>query len=70
MGSILYDPFFARLELCVNEQLLICGYALIILIERAQVTSHLRDKHYVDQRDRRGLTEHLNARCPLRTMLL
>ena len=53
------DPFLARLQLFVDpdEQLLICGqsecgYALIV--DRSQVTSHLRDKHRVDQQERRG----------------
>ena len=48
------DPFLARLQLFLDpdEKLLICGrsdcgYALAV--ERSQVTSHLRDKHRVDQ---------------------
>ncbi|KAH6689252.1 hypothetical protein BKA61DRAFT_717673 [Leptodontidium sp. MPI-SDFR-AT-0119] len=61
------DPFLARLHLYVDpkEQLLICGecgYALAV--ERSQATSHLRDKHRINQGDRRGLTKHLNARYP------
>jgi hypothetical protein len=62
------DPFLARIHLYADlkERLLICeecGYALAS--DRSQVTSHLRDKHHIDQRDRRGLTKHLNTRYPL-----
>ena len=61
------DLFLARLNLYVDveEQLLICGpcgYALAV--DRSQVTSHLRDKHRTDQRDRSGLTKHLNTQYP------
>jgi hypothetical protein len=61
------DPFLARLHLYVDskEQLLICGpcgYALAP--DRSQATSHLRDKHHIDQGDRRGLTKHLNTQYP------
>jgi Orsellinic acid/F9775 biosynthesis cluster protein D len=61
------DPFLARLKLYVDieEQLLICGrcgYALAV--DRSQVTSHLRDKHGINQQDRSGLTKHLNTVYP------
>jgi hypothetical protein len=39
-----------------------CGYALTV--DRSEVTSHLRGKHRVDQQERRGLTNHPNARYP------
>jgi hypothetical protein len=37
-------------------------YALTV--DRSQVTSHLRSRHRVNQQERRGLTNHLNARYP------
>ncbi len=61
------DPFLARLSLYFDAeaQLLICGrcgYALAV--DRSQATSHLRDKHGVDQGDRRGLTKYLSTQYP------
>lgn len=61
------DPFLARLHLYVDlkEQVLICeecGY--VLASDRSQVTSHLHDKHHIDQRDRRSLTKHLNTQYP------
>ena len=61
------DLFLARLNLYVDvkEQLLICGpcgYA--VAVDRSQVTSHLRDKHGIDQRDQSSLTKHLNTQYP------
>lgn len=62
--DLVLDPFLAHLNLYVNveERLLIystCGYAFAV--DRSQITSHLRDKHGIGQRDRSGLTKRLNT---------
>ncbi|KFY67854.1 hypothetical protein V496_01372 [Pseudogymnoascus sp. VKM F-4515 (FW-2607)] len=62
-----YPNFQKHLYIDPDERLLIfgrgeCGYALAV--ERSQVTSHLRDKHHVQECGRRGLTHDLNTRYP------
>lgn len=63
------DPFLARLQLYADsvERLLYCerdGCKYALTVDRSQVTSHLRDKHFVPECDRKGLTQHLKTRYP------
>ena len=63
------DSYLCRLQLFVDkeENALICGHVdcgFALSVERSQLTSHLRDKHQVDDDTRRALIRCLASEYP------